>query len=60
MMLRICLPMNINGFYIVREVEETEERRFVGWKIIRLDELLMKCNWNLARAEPNINDSDSL
>jgi hypothetical protein len=45
MMLRIALPSNSNGFYFVREVEDTPQRKLVGWKAIRLDEILMKCTW---------------
>ncbi len=57
MMLRICLPINATGFYIVREVEETRERELVGWKIIRLDEVLMKCSWNLRAGGPGMASS---
>ena len=57
MLLRTCLPMNSNGFYIVREVEETEERELVGWKIMRLDEVLMKCSWNLQAGGPGMASS---
>lgn len=57
MMLRICLPLNTNGLYIVREVEETAERKLVGWKVIRLDELLMKCSWNVQAGGPGMASS---
>ena len=54
MMLRICLPLNANGFYIVREVEATPERELVGWKVMHLDEVLMKCSWNLQSGGPSM------
>ena len=57
MMLRICVPLDANGFYIVREVEETEERRLVGWRLIRLDELLVKCSWNVQAGGPGMASS---
>ena len=57
MLLRLCLPMNANAFYIVREVEATEERELVGWKIMRLDEVLMKCSWNLQAGGPGMASS---
>jgi hypothetical protein len=47
MLMRICLPLDCNGLYVVREVEDSPERRFVGWKITTLDSIIMNCNWNL-------------
>jgi len=47
MLLRLCLPLNCNGLYIIREVEDSEKRRFVGWKMITLDSIVMNCNWAL-------------
>jgi len=57
MLLRICMPLDANGFYIVREVEETRERRLVGWRAIRLDEVLMKCSWNVQAGGPGMASS---
>jgi len=31
--------------YIVREVANTDDREFVGWKMARLDTLLLKSHW---------------
>lgn len=45
MLLRICLPLNSNAMYLIREVESSEERTFVGWKMTRLDTLLLKSYW---------------
>ena len=45
MLLRICLPLNSNAMYIVREVANTEDRDFVGWKMARLDTILLKSYW---------------
>ena len=46
MLLRLCLPLDCNGMYIIREVEE-DTRELVGWKIMTLDTLIMNSNWNL-------------
>jgi hypothetical protein len=47
MLMRICLPLDCNGLYVIREVEDTQERKFVGWKITTLDTVVMNCNWTL-------------
>lgn len=47
MLLRISLPLDCNGLYIIREVEDSEERRFVGWKMTTLDSIIMNSNWTL-------------
>jgi hypothetical protein len=57
MLLRICLPTNSNAFYIVREVDESSHRGFVNWKFIRLDEVLMKCSWQLQAGGPGMASS---
>lgn len=54
MLLRICLPLNMNAFYIVREVEEAVDRKLLGWKIISLNEILMKCSWNVQAGGPGM------
>lgn len=46
MLLRICLPLDYNGLYIIREVEK-DTRQFLGWKMMTLDSLIMNSNWNL-------------
>jgi len=47
MLFRICLPLDCNGLYIVREVEDSKERKCVGWKMMTLDSMIMNCNLNL-------------
>jgi len=47
MLLRICLPLDSNGLYVIREVEDSPGRRFVGWKMTTLDSIIMNCNWTL-------------
>jgi hypothetical protein len=59
LLLRICVPLNMNAFYIVREVEETSERKPLGWKIICLNEILMKCSWNVQAGGPGMASSPS-
>ena len=46
MLLRICLPLNCNGLYVIREVDKVD-RRFLGWKMLTLDAIVMNSNWNL-------------
>ncbi|MDG7041152.1 MAG: hypothetical protein JRN66_07855 [Nitrososphaerota archaeon] len=57
MMLRISLPLNANGFYIVRLVDDSPDRAFRDWKVIRLDEFLMKCSWNVQGGGPGMASS---
>ena len=45
MLIRICLPLNSNAMYIVREVTNTDDRDFIGWKMVRLDTILLKSYW---------------
>ncbi len=47
MLLRICMPIDANAFYIVRELESGEGRKFSKWKFITLDDVVMKSSWNL-------------
>jgi hypothetical protein len=47
MMLRMCLATDSNALYIVREVDNSTERRLVGWRCITLSNLVMGCSWNL-------------
>lgn len=46
MLLRVCLPLDCNGLYVIREVDEND-RRFLGWKMLSLDAIVMNSNWNL-------------
>jgi len=57
MMLRIALPMDGNAFYVVRQVDESERRELVGWKITTLDQIVMKCSWNLQAGGPGMASS---
>lgn len=47
MMLRLCLATDSNGLYLIREVDNTPNRRFVRWRFITLSNLIMGCSWNL-------------
>jgi hypothetical protein len=47
MMLRMCLATDSNSLYIVREVDNSADRRLVGWRCITLSNLVMGCSWNL-------------
>jgi hypothetical protein len=47
MLLRICMPLDANAFYIVRELESGATRKFSKWKYISLDDVVMKSSWNL-------------
>jgi hypothetical protein len=57
MLLRICLPLNTNGYYVVREVEKSAERKLKGWKYVRLDEIVMKSYWNTQAGGPGMASS---
>jgi hypothetical protein len=43
---RICSPNDANAFYVVREVEDGEERKLVKWKYITLSGAIMASSWN--------------
>jgi len=47
MLLRLCLPVDANAAYVVREIKEGGGREFVGWKVLTLDRLVMSASWNL-------------
>ncbi|MBO8143579.1 MAG: hypothetical protein H0Z16_03205 [Thermodesulfobacterium sp.] len=49
MLLRICLPNDANALYIIREVDDSSERNFLGWKYITLSDIIMSSGWNLQR-----------
>lgn len=49
MLLRLCLPNDANALYIIREVDETPRREFLGWKFITLSDIVMSSSWNLQR-----------
>ena len=48
MLLRLCLPNDVNAFYVVREVTKAE-RKFVDWKFMLLSEMVISASWNLQR-----------
>jgi hypothetical protein len=47
MLLRLCLPIDANAFYIIRELESGGAREFSKWKFMTLDDVVMKSSWNL-------------
>lgn len=47
MLLRLCLLTDSNALYLIREVDEDEQRSLIGWRYITLSDLVMKCRWNL-------------
>lgn len=47
MLLRLGLPTDSNSLYIVKEVDDTEERELVGWKYITLSDIVSTAGWNL-------------
>ena len=47
MMLRMGLVTDSNALYIVREVDESATREFVGFRCITLSNMILGCNWNL-------------
>lgn len=49
MLLRLCLPNDSNALYIIREVEDSPERRFIAWKYVTLSDIIMTSGWNLQR-----------
>jgi hypothetical protein len=57
MLLRICLPIDANAMYIVREVDDSADRHLVGWKSVYLDEILMKCTWQQMGGGPGMASS---
>jgi len=46
MLLRMCIPNDSNGLYVVREVQE-QDRKFTGWKYITLSKIIMSAAWVL-------------
>lgn len=57
MLLRICLPINANAMYIIREVDDSHDRNLIGWKSVYLDEILMKCTWQQMGGGPGMASS---
>ncbi|MEN8216569.1 MAG: hypothetical protein ABFS56_09370 [Pseudomonadota bacterium] len=47
MMLRLCLATDSNALYIIREVDESVERKFVEWRFVTLSDMIMGSSWNL-------------
>jgi hypothetical protein len=47
MLLRLGLMTDSNALYLIREVDESENRHLVKWMYISLADLIMKCRWNL-------------
>lgn len=47
MLLRLCLATDSNALYVIREIEQSVERPFIGWRYITLADLIMSCSLNL-------------
>lgn len=47
MLLRMCIATDSNALYLIREVDNTENRNLRQWRYITLSDLVMKCRWNL-------------
>lgn len=45
MLLHLCLPNDSNALYIVREVDDSPRRKFIGWRYITLSDLIMVAGW---------------
>ena len=45
--LRLCLATDSNALYVIREVDESENRSLVGWRYITLSEMVIGVKWNL-------------
>lgn len=46
MMMRICIPNDSNGLYLIREMNG-EGTDVVGWKYMTLSKMIMTSSWNL-------------
>lgn len=47
MLLRLCVTTDSNALYLIRSVDSSDERRFMGWRAITLSDMIMGCSWNL-------------
>ena len=47
MLLRLSLLTDSNAIYLIREIDQSENRNFVQWRFITLADLIMHCSWNL-------------
>lgn len=45
---RLCSASDSNAFYVVREVDGSEDRNLVGWKVMTLAGIVMASSWNPA------------
>lgn len=52
MLLRLCMPNDANGIYLIRELNE--EGRFIGWKYITLSDIILTASWNLQAGGPGM------
>lgn len=43
---RICSPLDANALYIIREVDDGEDRRLLNWKYMTLSGIVMASSWN--------------
>lgn len=47
MLLRLCIATDSNALYLIRQVDDSETRKLVGWKYITLSDMVIGCRWNL-------------
>ncbi len=59
MMLRLCLATDSNALYIIREVDESEDRKFVEWRFITLSNMIMGSSWNLQAGGKGMGGGDT-
>jgi len=43
---RLCSPSDSNAFFVVREVDDSDERNLIGWKVMTLSGIAMASSWN--------------
>lgn len=47
MMMRLCITTDSNALYIIREVDNSESRKLIGYKYITFSDMIMNVSWNL-------------
>lgn len=47
MMMRLCITTDSNALYIIREVDNSESRKLLGYKYITFSDMIMNVSWNL-------------
>lgn len=59
MMLRLCIATDSNALYIIREIDNTNDRNFVGWRFVTLSDMIMGCSWNLQAGGKGMGGGDT-